>query len=210
MDWHLKKLEETVSELKSSLSGLTTKDAEQRLAAHGPNELSAKKKDGPLKMFLMQFTDFMIIILIVAAIISGLLGETVDSIVILIIVILNAIVGFIQEYRAEKAMEALKKMATPMVAVFRDNVVVSVPAARLVPGDVVILEAGVVIPADMRLIEAVMLKVEESALTGESVPVDKGTHPLTGADLTVGDRINMAYRGTVVTYGRGKGIVTET
>lgn len=210
MDWHSRTTEQVIDELKSSLAGLPAGEAQKRLSAYGPNELIAKKKQHPFVMFLLQFTDFMILVLLAAAIITGFLGEAVDAIAIIVIVLLNAIVGFIQEYRAEKAMEALKQMAAPNASVIRGGTAISVPTSALVPGDLVILEAGVVVPADMRLIEAAMLKVEEAALTGESVPVDKETAALTEPEPTLGDMKNMAYKGTIVTYGRGKGLVTAT
>lgn len=161
-------------------------------------------------MLLDQFKDFMIIVLIVAAIIAGIAGKPTDAIAIIAIVILNAIIGFIQEYRAEEAMAALKKMAAPVSTVLRDGMPANIKASEIVPGDVVLLEAGQIIPADMRLLETVNLKVEEAALTGESVPVEKRTDRLHDAHLPIGDRKNMAYQGTIVTYGRGSGAVVAT
>jgi Ca2+-transporting ATPase len=157
-----------------------------------------------------QFTDFMIVVLMVAAAISALIGEPEDSIVILVIVVLNAIVGFVQEYRAERAMAALKQLAAAAARVVRDGSVAEIAAPGLVPGDIVLLEAGNVVPADMRLLESAPLRVEEAALTGESVPVDKRTTPLADADAALGDRRNMAYKGTTVVYGRGRGVVVGT
>ena len=161
-------------------------------------------------MFLGQFKDFMIIVLIAAAVISGFIGELSDSIAIIVIVILNAVIGFIQEYRAEKAMAALKKMAAPSATAIRNGMPETVSASQLVPGDVVILEAGKIVPADIRLIESAQLKVEEAALTGESVPVEKHTNALHDEHLPIGDRKNIAYKGTFVTYGRGTGIIVAT
>ncbi len=209
-DWYRKSAEAVIAELRTSTAGLSAREAAQRLADEGPNELEVKEKPHPFMMFFSQFTDFMILILMVAAVIAGFLGEAVDTIAIIVIVLLNAVIGFFQEYRAEKAMEALQKMAAPNASVIRDGAVVSVPAATLVPGDLVLMEAGAVVPADMRIVTAAMLKVEEAALTGESVPVDKETAALAEGDLTIGDRRNMAYKGTVVTYGRGKGVVVAT
>ncbi len=161
-------------------------------------------------MFLDQFKDFMILVLIAAAVVAGVIGEPSDTIAIAVIVLLNAVLGFVQEYRAEKAMAALKKMAAPSATVIRDGKPETVTANQLVPGDLVILEAGQVVPADIRLTEAVQLRTEEAALTGESLPVEKQTEALPEEDLSIGDRRNMAYKGTLVTYGRGQGLVTAT
>ena len=161
-------------------------------------------------MFLDQFKDFMILVLIAAAVVAGVIGEPSDTIAIAVIVVLNAVLGFVQEYRAEKAMAALKKMAAPSATVIRDGIPETVTANQLVPGDLVILEAGQVVPADIRLTEAVQLRTEEAALTGESLPVEKKTEALPEEDLSIGDRRNMAYKGTLVTYGRGQGLVTAT
>jgi Ca2+-transporting ATPase len=177
---------------------------------YGPNELKEKTRKTPFMMFLDQFKDFMILVLIVAAVISGFIGELSDTIAIIVIVVLNAVIGFIQEYRAEKAMAALKKMAAPSATAIRNSVPETVPASQLVRGDVVILEAGNIVPADMRLIESAQLKVEEAALTGESIAAEKHTHVLHDELLPIGDRKNMAYKGTLVTYGRGTGIITAT
>jgi Ca2+-transporting ATPase len=187
--------------------GLTKAKVSERRRQYGPNELVEKEKKSPVLMFLAQFKDFLILILIAAAVLAGFVGDLVDTIAILVIVVINAIVGFIQEYRAEKAMEALKKMAAPTATVLRDGVPGTVPASELVPGDLVILEAGRVAPADLRLIEAAHLKIEEAALTGESVPVEKIVDALPVDGLSLGDRKNMAYKGTFVTYGRGMGLV---
>ena len=210
MHWHQKTVEDVIEELNTSLKGLSSEETQKRLLEYGPNELKEKQKKTPLMMFLDQFSDFMILVLIAAALISGFIGELSDTIAIIVIVVLNAIVGFIQEYRAEKAMAALKKMAAPSATVMRNGMPESLPASHLVPGDVVILEAGGIVPADLRLIESAHLKVEEAALTGESVPVEKNTGALHDEHLPIGDRKNMAYKGTFVTYGRGTGIVAET
>ena len=161
-------------------------------------------------MLLTQFKDVMILILLGAAIISGVIGDLTDTIVILIIVLLNAVIGFFQEYRAEKAMQALKQMAVTQARVLRDGNITWLPATALVPGDIVLLEAGNAVPADIRIIESINLKIEEAALTGESHAIDKITDPLEADDLPIGDRKNLAFKGTFVTYGRGSGVVIAT
>jgi Ca2+-transporting ATPase len=196
--------------LKSSSGGLSIQEALDRLQEYGPNELKETKKKTMIMMFLDQFKDFMIMILIAAAVVSGLIGELVDTIAIVVIVVLNAVIGFVQEYRAEKAMEALKEMAAPSALVKRDGKINTIPAAELVPGDFVMLEAGRIVPGDIRLMEAAQLKVEEAALTGESVPVVKTIDAFHKESIPLGDRTNMAYKGTVVSYGRGTGIVVST
>jgi P-type Ca2+ transporter type 2C len=201
---------ETLSELRSSLQGLTSQEAQVRLKIHGPNELVEKKKKTFLMMFLGQFKDFMILVLLAAAVISGVIGEPADTAAIVVIVLLNAVLGFTQEYRAEKAMEALKKMAPSLAVVIRNGGHLTIAASELVPGDIVVIEAGRILPADMRVIESARLRIEEAALTGESEPVEKTTGPLAGDSLPLGDRKNMLYKGTIVTYGRGIGIVTST
>jgi Ca2+-transporting ATPase len=210
MKWHQKSADQALSELNTSLSGLSQDDAAQRLIMYGPNELKVKKKKHPIMMFLDQFKDFLIIVLICAGAIAGILGKPTDMIAIMAIVVLNAIIGFIQEYRAEKAMEALKMMASPSATVVRDGVPHMIPAAAIVPGDVILLEAGQIVPADMRLFEVANLKVEEAALTGESVPVEKHHLAIPDEHLPLGDRRNMAYQGTILTYGRASGVVTAT
>ncbi len=191
----------------ASPQGLASATVAERRRQYGKNELVEKRKRSPFLMFLAQFKDVMILILIAAAVLAGFVGDLVDTIAILVIVVINAIVGFIQEYRAEKAMEALKKMAAPTATVLRDGVPGAIPASELVPGDLVILEAGRVVPADLRITEAAHLKIEEAALTGESVPVEKIVDALPEEGLSLGDRKNMAYKGTFVTYGRGMGVV---
>ena len=210
MHWHQKTVEDVIEELNTSLKGISSEEAQKRLLEYGPNELKEKKKKTPLMMFLDQFRDFMILVLIAAALISGFIGELSDTIAIIVIVVLNAVVGFIQEYRAEKAMAALKKMAAPSATVMRNSMPETIPASELVPGDIVMLEAGKIVPADMRLIEAAHFKVEEAALTGESVPVEKNTNALHDEHLPMGDRKNMAYKGTFVTSGRGAGVIVAT
>ena len=210
MRWHQKSIEDSFAQLHSSSKGLSPEEALKRLGEYGPNELKEKKQKTPFMMFLAQFRDFMILVLIAAAFISGFIGELSDTIAIVVIVVLNAVIGFIQEYRAEKAMAALKKMAAPSATVIRNGMPVTIAASEIVPGEVVILEAGGVVPADLRLIESAQLKVEEAALTGESVPVEKHTGVLHDEHLPLGDRKNMAYKGTFVSYGRGVGVVGAT
>jgi Ca2+-transporting ATPase len=161
-------------------------------------------------MFLDQFTDFMILVLLVAAVISGLIGEAKDTIAIVVIVVLNAVIGFIQEYRAERAMEALKAMAAPTATAMRDGGITAIPASALVPGDVVRIEAGDIVPADLRLLDAAHLRIDESALTGESIPVEKAIDPIPDETPALGDRNNMAYKGTIITYGHARGVVVAT
>jgi Ca2+-transporting ATPase len=209
MHWQME-AEKVAEALKTSPQGLSNEEARKRLREYGPNELVEKKEKTPFEMFLDQFKDFMILVLIGAAVISGIIGEVTDTLVIVLIVIINAVIGFVQEYRAEKAMAALKKMAALTATVVRDGQPADIPASELVPGDIVILEAGKIVPADMRLMETVQLKVEEAALTGESVPVEKVVTGLHDETLSIGDRKNMGYKGTIVTYGRGLGIVTAT
>ena len=210
MNWHQKDIEEILDELNSSRTGLSSGEARKRLEEHGPNVISEEKKKGPFLMFLDQFRDFMILVLIAAAVISGIVGEFSDAIAIIVIVILNAMLGFIQEYRAEKAMTALKKMAALTATVIRDAKTMEIEASELVPGDIVILDTGKIIPADMRLTEAAHLKIVEASLTGESLPAEKHIRALHDEPLPLGDRINMAYKGTTVSYGRGRGIVVAT
>lgn len=210
MKFHQRTVEDALRVLDTSPEGLPGDEAKRRLLEYGPNELKEAKKRTPLGMLLDQFKDFMILVLIGAAVISGIIGEAVDTIAIMVIVILNAIIGFVQEYRAEKAMEALKLMASPTAVAVRDGVTTSIPSTDIVPGDIVILDAGMIVPADMRLIESARLKVEEAALTGESVPVEKSVLPLHEERVPLGDRRNMAYKGTIVSYGRGKGVVVST
>lgn len=211
MTWYQQDVNQTVNELKSDAqNGLTAAEAASRLNQYGLNELVEKGTKSPWLILLDQLRDVMVIILIIAALVSAFLGEFNDVIVILAIVILNAAIGFSQEYRAEQAMASLKKLAVPTVKVRRDGQVAEISARELVPGDVVLLEAGNLAPADGRLIESINLKVEEAALTGESEPVEKITDPIDKKQLPIGDRKNMMFMGTVVTYGRGTAVVTET
>ncbi len=208
--WHTLSIDAVFESLKTDASGLNSEEARLRLERFGPNEIKEAKKKTPFAMLLGQFKDFMILILIAAAIISGIVGEPLDTIAIIVIVILNGIIGFIQEYRAEKAIEALKKMAQANVNVKRDGAIHSIPINELVPGDIVLLEAGNIVPADIRLIEVAQLKIDEAPLTGESIPVEKSAKQFHETSLPLGDRKNIAYKGTIVTYGRGLGVVVAT
>lgn len=209
--WHLLEPWQVLAWLGvDAAQGLCQEEAADRLFKHGPNAIPEQRRRGPLRMFLGQFADFMIIVLVLAGIVSGLIGEMADTVAIVVIVVLNALIGFVQEYRAERAVAALKRLASPTAHVLREGRAEVVDAQELVPGDVVLLEAGNVIPADLRLLEAAQLKVEEAALTGESQPVEKTAQALQERDLQLGDRRNMAYKGTIATYGRGVGIVIAT
>lgn len=210
MNWHNLTIDQVYQATQSSPDGLTSDASEERLRQVGPNELEEGKKKTVAGILLSQFKDVMILILLAAAIVSGIVGDVKDTVVILIIVVLNAVVGFIQEYRAEKAMQALKQMAAMQAKVLRDGKIAWLPASLLVPGDLVLLEAGASIPADLRISESIHLKVEEAALTGESVAVEKISHVLESEKLSPGDKKNIAFKGTYVTYGRGSGIVVAT
>ena len=209
-DWHNLSADQVLQQLASSLTGLSTEQAEKRLTEHGPNAIAEKRQRSLLSIVLGQFADFMIVVLLLAALISGVIGEAKDTIVILVIVLLNASIGALQEFRAERAVAALREMAAPEAHVLRDNQSVSLTAAELVPGDVVFLEAGNVVPADLRLLEEEELQVDESALTGESHTVEKQLDSLSETDLSIGDRLNLAYKSSLVTRGRGKGVVVAT
>jgi Ca2+-transporting ATPase len=208
--WHTL-TRDTACELLGSVPiGLTITEAEKRLIEIGPNEIQAVKRISAWKILLEQFKNILILILLFATAISLFLGHGVESIAIAVIVLFAVGLGFIQEFRAERAIEALRQMAAPTATVFRDGVEVNIPSRDLVPGDVILLHTGDRIPADARLLEAVNLQVEEAALTGESIPVEKHIQPLMGDDLPVGDRKNMIYAGTAATYGRGKALVVAT
>lgn len=203
--------DEVIRYLDSSADGLSDTEAAERLEKYGPNELEEGRKRSIAKMFLEQFANFMVIVLIAAAIVSAAVaGELTDAAIILFVVVMNAVLGVIQESKAEKALAALKKMSSPHVKVKRGGNVRRIRTEELVPGDIVLIEAGDVVPADMRILESASLKIEEAALTGESMPVEKITEPLEDEDLVIGDRRNMAYAGSSVTYGRGTGIVVNT
>lgn len=210
MDWHALHIDKVFELTGSSPLGINSGEALERLKEYGPNSLIEKKKKSPWVIFLHQFKDFMIIVLMAAAIISGFIGDITDTIIIITIILLNAIIGFIQEYRAEKAMEALKKMATVRAMVQRDGKPVNILSEELVPGDLVLLESGNVVPADLRLMDSQGLLVNESALTGESLASSKNAEIITGQEIPLGDRLNMAYKSTLVNNGRGSGIVVST
>ena len=201
---------DVLARLESSASGLTEDEAARRLVEAGANTLPEGEVRTVPQMVADQFKDFLILLLIGAAIVSGVLGELADTIAIVVIVVLNAIIGVVQEYRAERAMEALREMAAETATVRRDGRTSEIHAAELAPGDIVLLDAGRIVPADLRLIESAGLRVAEAALTGESLPVEKYTDPIDSADAPIGDRTSMAYRGTQVVYGRGVGVVTGT
>jgi len=209
-DFHALTAEETLKHLEVHEEGLTTTEAEKRLEQYGQNQLREAPRPGFLAMLWDQLNNFVVILLIVASVISALLGDYVESIAIMAIVVLNAVLGIIQEQRAEQALAALKKLAAPEAQVIRDGSRKSVPAYNLVPGDIVFLEAGNFIPADLRLLEAVNLRVEEASLTGESLPVQKNAATVLDKNVPLGDRKNTAFMGTVVSYGRGRGVVTST
>ena len=210
VQWHSLGLEDVLGKLKTPEHGLTSAEATRRLEQYGPNELKEKPRPTFFQLVLEQFNNFIVILLIVASVVSALLGDWIEAGVIMLIVLLNAILGVIQESRAEESLAALKKMSAPESQVLRDGQRVSVPARELVPGDIVFLEAGNYVPADMRLIEAINLQVEEAALTGESVPVKKDAALVLNDDASLGDRKNTVFMGTVINYGRGRGIVVST
>ncbi|MHA2062223.1 MAG: cation-translocating P-type ATPase, partial [Candidatus Sifarchaeia archaeon] len=202
-------VEECLETFNSKTNGLNCEDAERRLLQTGYNEIEEGKKKNVFLLFAEQFKSFLIIILLAAVAISAFLGELLDATVIFAIIIAVAVLGFIQEFRAEKAIEALKQIAAPVARVRRDGITQEIPSREVVPGDIVLLEMGNKIPADVRLIEAINLKMDEASLTGESVPVHKSILPLE-KDTPLADRINMAYSGTTVSYGRGTGLVVAT
>lgn len=211
LNWYNKGIQAVSAELSVDLkTGLSKEEAAKRLEKYGYNELKEKEKESIWVKVAKQLKDFLVITLIIAALVSGLVGEISDAIVIIAIVVVNAILGVVQEGKAEKAMEALKRMSAPNARVLRDGHIEIMPAKYLIPGDVVIIEAGDSIPADIRLIESANLKVEEASLTGESVPSEKYADKAFDTEVSIGDRVNMSYMSTIVTYGRGKGVVVST
>jgi Ca2+-transporting ATPase len=208
---HGKPIDELVSDFQTHLErGLTQAQAQERIARFGRNELTERPRPDFLALLWDQFKNFLVIILIIAAVVSLALGEYVDSFAIMFIVLLNAVVGVVQESKAEQALAALQKMAAPQAQVIRDGQQVAIPGREIVVGDIVLLEAGNYVPADLRLVESVNLKIEEASLTGESVPVEKHASVVLDKEIPLGDRKNTAFMGTLISYGRGRGIVTGT
>jgi P-type Ca2+ transporter type 2C len=211
MESHEKSIDEVVRGLQTDLDrGLSEAEAQVRLHKHGPNELRERPRPGFIALLLNQFNNFLVIILIVAAVVTVILGEYIDAIAITVIIVLNAVLGVIQESKAEEAIAALKKMAAPHAQVIRDGRQTAIPGRELVIGDIVLLEAGNYVPADMRLVESVNLKVEEASLTGESLPVEKNAKAVLNKEIPLGDRKNTAFMSTLITYGRGRGVVVGT
>ena len=207
---HTLSVAEVCARLQSATGGLTGAEAGRRLIEYGPNELRTAHRIPPWTILLEQFRHVLIVVLLIATALSGLLGHVVEAVAITVIVFFSVLLGFVQEYRAERAIEALREMAAPTATVLRDEEEIDLPARDLVPGDVVVLRAGNRIPADARLTEAVNLQIQEGALTGESVPVEKHVSPLRNPELTLGDRRNMVYAGTIATYGRGRAMIVAT
>ncbi|MFO7872766.1 MAG: calcium-translocating P-type ATPase, SERCA-type [Candidatus Undinarchaeales archaeon] len=217
MNYYQKSVSESLEELNAKKAGLSSTDAEKRLEEYGRNRLEEREKIRPIEIFIRQFKSFLIFILIAAAIISGFLGiftgsseHFIDMAVIIIIIVLNAVLGFFQEYKAEKSLEALKKYATPKAKVIRNGERQLINSEELVPGDIIVLSTGDKVPADARLIESIHFHSDESALTGESIPVAKATAKIEGEDIIPGEQKNMVFAGTTITQGRGKAVVTET
>ena len=208
--WHTLNVAEVFDRLQSSPVGLTASEAARRLHEFGPNELQAAHRISPWAILVEQFKNVLIVILLTATVLSAFLGHGIEAVVIIVIVLFAVLLGFLQEYRAERAIEALRKMAEPTATVFRAGEEIEVATRNLVPGDVVVLRAGSRVPGDARLIEAANLQVQEAALTGESVAVEKHVAPVNNPELALGDRKNMAYSGTAATYGRGRGLVVAT
>ncbi len=209
--WHAMPAQDVAKRLDvDPRHGLSEAEVAARIERYGPNELARAERRSTAAIFFRQFTDFLILVLLAAAVVSGLAGDLKDTALILVIVIANAVIGFVQEYRADQAMAALRKLAAPTASVVRDSQPAQVPASSLVPGDVVLLDAGTAVPADLRLVESAHLKINEAALTGESVPVDKHIDALEGDGLAIADRRNLAYKGTTATYGRARGVVIAT
>src|SRR5688500_253528 len=208
--WHTLSVSQTLDKLRSSARGLTVAEAERRLTEYGPNQLQAAARISPWMMLLEQFRNVLIIILLFATALSAFLGHGVEAIAITVIVLFAVILGFVQEYRAERAIEALREMAAPTATVIRDGREREIHALELVPGDLILLATGDKVPADARLIEAVNLQTVEAPLTGESAPIQKHIKPLDDERLPTGDRKNLVYAGTVVTYGRGRAVVVAT
>ena len=203
--WHTASVEDVIAHLATASRGLSSGEAAQRLQIHGPNELTSVARESAWRTLAAQFKNALIVILLCATVISGFLGHTLEAIVITVIVLFAVLLGFFQEYRASRALDALRQMAAPTARVRRDGEEIVVPARDLVPGDIVVLRAGDRVPADIRLTQSVNLAVDEAALTGESQPAQKTIDPFEDPRLPLGDRRNMAYAGTMVSYGRGAG-----
>jgi len=208
--WHTLAVDAVMAELGVGADGLSAAEAANRLTRSGPNELQAAPRISPWMLLLEQFKNVLIIILLISAALSTFLGHGVEAVAITVIVLFAVFLGFIQEYRAERAIEALRQMAAPTAKVLRDGSERETPAREVVPGDLILLRAGDRVPADARVVEAINLQAEEAALTGESLPVNKHTASLDDATLGAGDRKNMVFGGTAITYGRGRAVVVET
>ncbi|MEO8545965.1 MAG: HAD-IC family P-type ATPase, partial [Burkholderiaceae bacterium] len=210
-DWHLRDAQELVAAHDvDPAHGLRTDQVVRRAERQGANILPGSSRRSLWTLVLEQFSDFMILVLIAAAIVSGLVGDLVDTLVILVIVVLNGVIGLVQAWRADQALAALQRLSASHATVLRDGQVQKVAASALVPGDIVMLEAGNKVPGDLRLLEVAQLRVDESTLTGESVTVDKHAETLSGLVHALGDRLNMAFKGTTATHGRGLGLVVAT
>ncbi|MBI4091515.1 HAD-IC family P-type ATPase [candidate division WWE3 bacterium] len=206
-----KTAQEVLSSLDSSAEkGLTSRQIEERLKKYGPNELPDPPKESLIVKFINEFRSILVILLIIAAVISLALGENTDAVAILAIVLINGILGFVQEYKAEKAIEALKKLSTAYSKVVRNGEISKIEARNLVPGDIILLEAGDKVPADARIIEYASLEVSEAVLTGESIPVKKSDKKLDDENIPLGDRKNMLFKDTSIVYGRAKAVVVDT
>lgn len=208
--YYLMEIEEALKELNTTKEGMGAEDIEKRELQYGKNSLDEERKESLMMRFFLQLKDLMIIILLMAAIISGIFGDITDTFIILAVVIINAVVGVAQEYKAEKSLDALKRMSLPYAKVRRNGVVESIKSEEIVPGDIVILDAGDIVPADLRLIEVSSLKIEEAALTGESVPSEKSTEAIKQENIVINDMKNIAFSGSSVVYGRGEGVVIAT
>lgn len=209
--WHSLPLEEVLAFLRADpVKGLSAREAARRLEISGPNAIREARAPSPLQIFLSQFTDFMVLVLLGATAVSYVLGEVLDAVAIVAIVILNAVLGFVQEFRAERSLQTLRRLSAPLARVLRNGQVERIPSRELVPGDFIFLKAGDVVPADARLFEAAGLEAEESALTGESVPTSKTAEFQGKENLPLGDQKNMLFQGTIITRGRGKALVVAT
>src|SRR5688500_6363567 len=208
--WHTLPSPEIISRLATEITGRTGAEAVKRLEVHGPNELQAHSRESAWRTFAAQFQNVLILILLAGTAVSAFLGHTLEAVVITVIVLFAVLLGFIQEHRAGRALEALRKMAAPLGRVIRDGEERLVPARGLVPGDLIVLRAGDRVPADARVTQSVNLATDEASLTGESAAVEKGIAPLQDAELPLGDRINLMYAGTMVVHGRGQAVVVST